>query len=102
MKTDSARQQAVVIRNRSAREAAPGRDRPIQLQHRSVRRRDAQGRRGRAAGGRRALVSARRRLTTVGEVVLDGLLSGLAAVAAVALIAAASLTMAVLLLEWWF
>jgi hypothetical protein len=47
-------------------------------------------------------VSARRRLTTVGEVVLDGLLSGLAAVAAVALIAAASLALAVWLLEWWF
>jgi hypothetical protein len=47
-------------------------------------------------------LSARQRLTTVGEVVLDGLLSGLAAVAAVALIGAAALTLAVVLLGWWF
>ena len=51
---------------------------------------------------RRLLMSARQRLTTVGEVVLDGLLSGLAAVAAVALAGAAALTLAVVLLGWWF
>jgi hypothetical protein len=44
----------------------------------------------------------RQRLTTVGEVVLDGLMSGLAAVAAVALIGAAALALSVLLLRWWF
>jgi hypothetical protein len=39
---------------------------------------------------------------TVGEVVLDGLLFGLAAVVAVALIGAAALTLSVVLLGWWF
>jgi hypothetical protein len=47
-------------------------------------------------------MSARQWLTTVGEVVLDGLVSGIAAVAAVGLIGAAALTLAVALLEWWF
>jgi hypothetical protein len=37
-----------------------------------------------------------------GEVVFDGLRSGVAAVAAVALAGAAALALAVVILEWWF
>ena len=47
-------------------------------------------------------MSARQRLTTVGEVVLDGLLSGVAAVVAVSLVGAAALALAVVFLGWWF
>ena len=47
-------------------------------------------------------MSARQRLTTVGEVVLDGLVSGLAAVVAVAIVGVAGLALAVMLLRWWF
>lgn len=50
----------------------------------------------------RHLTSARRQLTTVGEVVLDGLLSGIAAVAAVVLVGGAALALAVVLLGLWF
>jgi len=42
------------------------------------------------------------RLATVGEVVLDGLVSGMAAVAALALVGAAALALTVVLLGWWF
>jgi NaMN:DMB phosphoribosyltransferase len=56
-----------------------------------------------SAGPRRRLLKGvRQRLRTVGEVVLDGLVSGLAAAAAVALIGAGALTLSVLLLRWWF
>ena len=71
----------VVIRTRSSRQGASRAS--------SVRR-------------RRLLMSARQRLTTVGEVVLDGLVSGLAAVVAVAIVGVAGLTLTVMLLRWWF
>ena len=47
-------------------------------------------------------MSAHQRLATVGEVVLDGLLSGVAAVAALALVGVAALALTVVLLGLWF
>jgi len=45
---------------------------------------------------------AHQRLAAVGEVVLDGLVSGVAAVAASALVGAAALAVTVVLLGWWY
>ena len=82
-------------RDHHALERTLQRDRRNHLRVRSVRR-------SHASDGRGALGRARQWLITIGEVLLDGLVTGFAAVVAFALVGATALACAVVLLEWWF